>query len=970
MKPDNPFYSVVAGQQNAPPASNAPPAQKPTAEKPAPQTQPGYKPTVPVTDDMSTGDKLWAAVHNAPHSLMDAGMGVAGAVLHPIDTAKGIWSFGQGLVALVDQYNGNKLTPEQEKALEPVKAFGNELLDKYNGDPSHMLSAFANNPASVLMDVASVASAGELSLLKIPGLARIPGAVTAGRTLGAVARVTDPFTAPVTAAKGVLGAMGVVNREAIPAERFLSRNGRLTQEADDAIRAASNGAVTAADISDPAAAAAIFAREGKISPESARTVIMQSAHPDVAPSLPIVEGKLKDPTMYNQLQRVMENNEKLFSRGVEDVAGGSAPEHAMLGRALDDAATQSHNAVQARYDQVAAMGHSLAPGALSIHFPSNTVLPAIRTKLEQGNFLTAGARDPYMAMRTGAYPRTAEAIDIISRGMRTGATAAGNVPLRVTERVRGQLNDLFHTATGSDRAGLRAVIDGFDETVTNAVNDPNMLLNRAGARANPADGPGLVQIMTDARAANKAHMDTFAPTSRTTTQQGVQIGNHTGQLFKAQTPTGSRLRTPSADDTIYAATGAGMNKNLLDTNKGAALYDKLKTALQAGDPAGAAARVRDLNTNIRQSLAKLSPQDFAEHMKPNKLASKVFTNEELSKLRLINTSRGYQTAFNKKPIPPVKKPSLFSALNEPLQRRIVGGLLGHIAAPGIGGLITGAAAEGLVEHTLVKRHDYNKLSRVLREKGATPPLGQGWLARGLKGAVGAPLNYRRPLLQANKVGNAMGAYGAPAQAAGTQAGGDVAPILATIKARESAGEKNPYTAVNRSGKSSASGAYQFTDRTWYDKTHQYGIGTQYARAAHAPPAVQDKVAELYTRELLQQAHGDVSKIPLAWFTGNMAGQFGPGGAEANPGMSPSRYQQLWLAEYAKHAKGTRTAATGGRIERAAGGGVKGKTHEQLVRRLMGMADTARREVNKSTKPLLDMHDNAVAHALAVANRAI
>ena len=64
---------------------------------------------------------------------------------------------------------------------------------------------------------------------------------------------------------------------------------------------------------------------------------------------------------------------------------------------------------------------------------------------------------------------------------------------------------------------------------------------------------------------------------------------------------------------------------------------------------------------------------------------------------------------------------------------------------------------------------------------------------------------------------------------GCAAGGDVAPILATIRTLESGGD---YTA--RAAGSSASGAYQFIDSTWAN----YG---GYAQAWQAPPAMARRV---------------------------------------------------------------------------------------------------------------------------------
>lgn len=63
-------------------------------------------------------------------------------------------------------------------------------------------------------------------------------------------------------------------------------------------------------------------------------------------------------------------------------------------------------------------------------------------------------------------------------------------------------------------------------------------------------------------------------------------------------------------------------------------------------------------------------------------------------------------------------------------------------------------------------------------------------------------------------------------------------------------------------------------------------------------------------------------------------------------------------------------AAGGRIGRASGGAVQKKDVEHLVRKLITRAKRAKHETNKTTEPLLKLSDNAVAKALAVAQKDI
>jgi hypothetical protein len=304
----------------------------------------------------------------------------------------------------------------------------------------------------------------------------------------------------------------------------------------------------------------------------------------------------------------------------------------------------------------------------------------------------------------------------------------------------------------------------------------------------------------------------------------------------------------------------------------------------------------------------------------------------------------------------------------PLQRKIIGGLIGHVAiAPGLAGAAAGALAEGVLEH-IISRRTHGKIARAMREPVAP---GSGRIGRGARALVNTSLDYRRGLAQANMVSNAMGAYGQKDQGV-KHVSADKDPVAYAVKQQETGGEaahgRDPYKAGNDSGRG-ASGAYQIMPGTWARLTQKYGIGQQYKLARHAPPAVQDEIFQRDKADFLAHHNNDLQAFFRYWYSGNPAGQMDATALAANGGQTAEQYAAK-VTGHMRRFPGTRTAATGGRIERAAGGGVKGKTHEQLVRRLMGMADTARREVNKSTKPLLDMHDNAVAHALAVANRAI
>jgi len=128
-------------------------------------------------------------------------------------------------------------------------------------------------------------------------------------------------------------------------------------------------------------------------------------------------------------------------------------------------------------------------------------------------------------------------------------------------------------------------------------------------------------------------------------------------------------------------------------------------------------------------------------------------------------------------------------------------------------------------------------------------------------------------------------------------------ILQTIKGKESGGNYGTTSFAEGKG-SSASGGYQFTDSTWKRYAEKFGVDTkQYPRAKDAPPELQDEVARRAVKEILVQVKGDVSKVPLVWYTGNAQGQMSPQALAVNRGYTAERYQKNWTERYNKTVTG-------------------------------------------------------------------
>jgi len=146
-------------------------------------------------------------------------------------------------------------------------------------------------------------------------------------------------------------------------------------------------------------------------------------------------------------------------------------------------------------------------------------------------------------------------------------------------------------------------------------------------------------------------------------------------------------------------------------------------------------------------------------------------------------------------------------------------------------------------------------------------------------------------------------------------------IMRTIRQKESGGK---YQVLNYAWpKSTASGAYQFIGSTWKSLTSKYGIGTEYQYAYQAPPEIQDAVADRYISDILKMpaVNGDVSKVPLVWYTGNPQGQISASAKALNRGLDPAKYQADWLKEFERQggqkSQGPAVAAAGAATATAA-----------------------------------------------------
>ncbi len=142
---------------------------------------------------------------------------------------------------------------------------------------------------------------------------------------------------------------------------------------------------------------------------------------------------------------------------------------------------------------------------------------------------------------------------------------------------------------------------------------------------------------------------------------------------------------------------------------------------------------------------------------------------------------------------------------------------------------------------------------------------------------------------------------------------DMDRVLAAFRKKETGSYDGDYAsdaAKRTHGKMSASGAYQFINKTWRNTTKNLGVGTEYKRAVEAPKEVQDNVM----RSSLQK---NIDKYGLqgavnVHYTGNPEGRLSHKAAAANRGQNSSTYYKDFeknMADYDEYKKTKVASAT-------------------------------------------------------------
>lgn len=146
---------------------------------------------------LSWADVPGQAISNLPSSALGVVEGIANTVMHPIDTAQGLYNVGKGAVSKAAGALGVEQDPETKAHNEAaLNAVGQFFADRYGGI-ENFKKTIAEDPAGFALDLSTILSGGQAAL------ARVPGAARAATTVGNVAEATNPVNLAGRAVTGI-----------------------------------------------------------------------------------------------------------------------------------------------------------------------------------------------------------------------------------------------------------------------------------------------------------------------------------------------------------------------------------------------------------------------------------------------------------------------------------------------------------------------------------------------------------------------------------------------------------------------------------------------------------------------------------------------------------------------------------------------------------------------------------------------
>lgn len=185
-------------------------------------------------------------VGNIIPSTIKAGGEIIDAVMSPIETGHTILKLMQGTMHLVlpDEIQ-QRFDPEgkTEESQQMARAVGQYFANKYGGE-ENIKEVIATDPASVLMDIATVLTAGGAIVSKVGQLTSAAKVSTVGNTLKTAGTYVDPITG-IMQGTGKIAGLGIAGARELSGAVTGTGGGTLSQTFDSARVGANEGKILA-----------------------------------------------------------------------------------------------------------------------------------------------------------------------------------------------------------------------------------------------------------------------------------------------------------------------------------------------------------------------------------------------------------------------------------------------------------------------------------------------------------------------------------------------------------------------------------------------------------------------------------------------------------------------------------------------------------------------------------------------------
>jgi hypothetical protein len=701
-------------------------------------------------------------VPSTGRAIVGAAEGLGHAVMHPIDTAQGIGHLAKGLYSKEEGWRGAKQDPEQKAQDEAlVNAFMQSYSDKY-GSWEGFKHTLANDPASIGMDLATVASGGELAAGKLAGLAGT--ATTTGKVLGTaadvagnVAKYTNPLTPATTAVGAVASKVGapiigkVFKTAGQPGTEPIwdASAGTFTQPVQDLIKTHFEGRLDPAVLHDIKDSISHEMSEGGINSASLDQALLKAQ--GMAPTTSGVTGIKAPAEAKAGLEEVRVKNMLQAQQNAESLIGGPIPNTPVMGDALEQAMEARKNNYAQAYDALNANTDRLHPSVFNGLVPDlhAAVEARLGTSLDPSKFAGYSGKRGLSSNQT-AFPGTQEAIDILKndlapiptavpmqapqQGMQMlpKVTALGPITQKTINDVRKSLNKIWDNASDMDRRGIDAVkqvlddrIDGAYSSVTSPRSTNPLVFDAKGRPLSPSQAAQTRNLIGDANSKYADYRNTF--TNYSTTPDGViaRAAKNLNNSLKYDPQ--SQAWVGQATPEMHNIAQSTLLQGLKDPAKSAAIYDKL--AGPQGVFASSPQHIDMLDQMLRRSIlngdAEKLPANIDKFLKTNKaLADRIFpvTSAGVNPQNELRQLGEAIRSANKIPDTNPAKPGILRDLTGRL------GKAGIIAmGHGVGGGM-GAITAGIISHNL----------------HMPPPTPEAALARQLQGNPKLPASAYAP----------------------------------------------------------------------------------------------------------------------------------------------------------------------------------------------------------------------------------